>query len=105
MDLSKIDPARLPFIPAGVPPNGTLSNLVNPPSRVHEIKTVIYVTVSFMFVPLVLRLYTRARITRNFGADDCRYSILDNPRGMTDSTAVLAILAAVSQHFKIYTLT
>ncbi|KAF2242994.1 hypothetical protein BU26DRAFT_609705 [Trematosphaeria pertusa] len=70
MDLSSIPPEMLPHIPAGVPPNGTTSNLINPPSREGQTKTVMYVSLPIMFVFLVMRLYTRARVTRGFGADD-----------------------------------
>lgn len=72
MDISKIDPAELPYIAAGDPPDGVTSNLSNPPTRVGETVIVICVTVPIMAVALALRLYTRLRVTRNFGADDCR---------------------------------
>ncbi|KAF2726751.1 hypothetical protein EJ04DRAFT_480099 [Polyplosphaeria fusca] len=70
MDLSKLPPDMLAHIPAGIPPNGTTSNLINPPSRENQTKTVMYASLVIMVIPLILRLYTRARIQRSFGADD-----------------------------------
>ncbi|KAH9863979.1 hypothetical protein J1614_009912 [Plenodomus biglobosus] len=70
MDPTKLDPAMLAYIPAGIAPNGTTSNLVNPPSRDSEVLIVMYVALPIMFIPLILRLYTRVFITKNFGADD-----------------------------------
>lgn len=71
MDLSQIDPALLAFIPVHAPPPGVVSNFDNPASRAHQTQIAIYVSLSVMIIPLVLRIYTRARITRTLGSDDC----------------------------------
>ncbi|KAF2733903.1 hypothetical protein EJ04DRAFT_564760 [Polyplosphaeria fusca] len=50
--------------------NGTAPGLPDPPSRGYQIRTMMYICLPFTIVPLVLRLYTRLRIQKAFGADD-----------------------------------
>lgn len=45
-------------------------NYVDPPTRGHGVLVVNIVCISLAFVVVILRLYTRLRITYSFGADD-----------------------------------
>lgn len=70
VDLSKIPPALLEKFPAGTPPPGLKSNLINPISRGPESKIVVFVMLPLMIIPLLMRLYVRGRIQRSWGGDD-----------------------------------
>jgi len=72
MDPTKIPPEMLAQLPALQPPPGVVPNFVNPQSIAHQTRTAIYVTLPLMLLFLVLRLYTRLRILRAVGADDCK---------------------------------
>ena len=67
----EIDPALLATFPALSPPAGVKSNFVDPESRAGTFRAVAYTSLSIMMVFLLLRIYTRARVNRMFGADDC----------------------------------
>ncbi|KAF1996574.1 hypothetical protein P154DRAFT_498471 [Amniculicola lignicola CBS 123094] len=71
-DLSKLDPSKIDptKYPAAVPPPGVVPNLVNPVSRAHA--TIIFnaVFTAFMLVFVVMRMYTKAFVVKQFGWDD-----------------------------------
>lgn len=58
--------------PAGVPPRGVVPNLVNPPTQAPVLTIGIYVLLPLMMPFFITRLYTRIRLTRNVGIDDCK---------------------------------
>lgn len=60
-------------IPTAEPPEGTLSNFVNPPSLDSQSKIITGLMLSITIIILLLRLYTRVRIMRSWGADDCKF--------------------------------
>ncbi|KAI1455299.1 hypothetical protein F4805DRAFT_459863 [Annulohypoxylon moriforme] len=64
---SSLDISQLPM---ARPPPGVKSNFVNPPSWAPPARAIVYTTWALMLVFFLLRLYTRARITRSLGADD-----------------------------------
>ncbi|OCL10074.1 hypothetical protein AOQ84DRAFT_290010, partial [Glonium stellatum] len=66
-----MDPEILANTPALAPPPGVVPNFVNPQSRADQTRIVICVTLPIMVILLALRIYTRLRKTRAFGADDC----------------------------------
>jgi hypothetical protein len=71
VDLTKLDPAILAMIPAGMPPEGVIPNFVNPESQDRIVAIVIYVTLPLMLFFVALRVYARLHIGHWFGADDC----------------------------------
>ncbi len=60
-------------IPAQAPPAGVTSNFENPYSLAVLPRGFIYATLPPMLVFLGLRFYTRIKITRNVGVDDCEF--------------------------------
>lgn len=71
MDLSKLDPEMLMHIPVHPPPPGVTSNFIDPLSRAYQTRIAIGVMLALMVPLLFLRLYTRLRVTKTFGLDDC----------------------------------
>ncbi|KAG6363982.1 hypothetical protein INS49_009085 [Diaporthe citri] len=57
-------------IPAGPPPPGKVPNLIDPPSQAPILSIGIYVLLPLLVPFVVMRLYTRLRLTRAFGIDD-----------------------------------
>lgn len=72
MDATKVDPGLLAMIPAAQPPNGTFSNFENPESLDRLANLTVYICLPLTMAPLLMRLYTRAKIMRSWGADDCK---------------------------------
>ncbi|KAI8958629.1 hypothetical protein F5Y11DRAFT_362445, partial [Daldinia sp. FL1419] len=64
---SQIDSSHIPLIPA---PSGVRSSFDNPESHAWVGKVIIYITLALMVVFVSLRIYTRARVTLTFRADD-----------------------------------
>lgn len=75
MDLSKIS-----IVP---PPPGVIQNFHDPESRATMGKVVSLIGFGLMVVFVMLRLYTRGRITRSMGWDDCM-SCVPNIGQVTD---------------------
>jgi len=75
MDLSKVPKEVLDRIPLQPPPPGVVSNFEHPVSRAAEVQITTYVFLPLMVIFVLLRLYTRLKITPKFGADDCKASI------------------------------
>lgn len=65
VDLSKI--------PLMQPPPGVTSNFINPPSLANVIIAVQAVFLTLMLGLVILRIYTRAYLTRSLGWDDCEH--------------------------------
>ncbi|KAI1462046.1 hypothetical protein F4805DRAFT_411862 [Annulohypoxylon moriforme] len=65
--LDGIDIWTTPSIP---PPPGVVPNFVNPPSRGPMIRAGMYSILPIMVAFVVLRIYTRARLTHALGSDD-----------------------------------
>jgi hypothetical protein len=64
--------AYMANMPAGPPPEGQVSNFINPPSQQN---TIIAVSTVLMFLTLAfvsLRLYSTFCITRSTGMEDCK---------------------------------
>lgn len=57
-------------IPVATPPPGVTPNFINPPSRSHVAVAVCTVSLVVTFIFVVVRVYTRLRITCSFGYDD-----------------------------------
>ncbi|KAK5631974.1 hypothetical protein RRF57_007688 [Xylaria bambusicola] len=57
--------------PARPPPPGVIPNFTNPPSLSWMGRVAVYITLPVMIVILALRVYTRTRIVKQFGIDDC----------------------------------
>ncbi|KAI2464613.1 hypothetical protein F4781DRAFT_439417 [Annulohypoxylon bovei var. microspora] len=65
-----MDPGYLDSTPARPPPPGRESNFTNPESRCYELIIPIAVFTALNVILVLLRIYSRLRITRSFGADD-----------------------------------
>ncbi|KAI1453182.1 hypothetical protein F4805DRAFT_384402 [Annulohypoxylon moriforme] len=65
-----MDSGYLDSTPARPPPPGRESNFTNPESRCYELIIPIAVFTALIVILLCLRIYSRLRITRSFGADD-----------------------------------
>ncbi|KAI0852723.1 hypothetical protein F5Y00DRAFT_257982 [Daldinia vernicosa] len=65
-----MDPGYLDRTPSVDPPPGRESNFTNPESRSHQLYILIAVLSPIVFLVGSLRIYSRLRITRSFGADD-----------------------------------
>jgi len=72
MDPSEIDPKLLAFIPALAPPPGVRPNFKDPLSLETPLRVSVCLVMALMLVFVSLRVYTRLRITREFGAEDCK---------------------------------
>ncbi|KAI0003479.1 hypothetical protein F4779DRAFT_97597 [Xylariaceae sp. FL0662B] len=57
-------------VPAGLPPSGLQSNLVDPPTQAPVLRTGIYVLLPLMISFFLIRIYTRTRLTHTLGIDD-----------------------------------
>lgn len=71
MDSNDLD--STPVVP---PPPGRTPNFTDPESRCYQLIIPIAVYTALIVVLVSLRIYSRLRITRSFGADDCRGSNL-----------------------------
>lgn len=68
--------ARLnPFdhYPAATPPTGVTPNFVDPPSKGREIEILDGVFTGLMLLAVLVRLFVRARITKQWGWDDRKF--------------------------------
>jgi hypothetical protein len=72
MSSSDFDPAILAHIPLAQPPLGVVPDFNNPVSQASIAAIAIYVTTPFMFVFVVLRIYTRITHFGAVGIDDCK---------------------------------
>ncbi|KAK3374270.1 hypothetical protein B0T24DRAFT_594375 [Lasiosphaeria ovina] len=62
-----IDIWKIPLLP---PPPGVIPNFVDPPSQAHMLRSGMGSILGIMLVFVVLRLWTRIRLTRSLGSDD-----------------------------------
>lgn len=89
-------------IPSQAPPEGVTSNFENPYSLAVLPRGFIYATLPPMVVFLGLRFYTRIKISRKVGIDDCEFSpeVRRLTRTNTDPSCFsdLCALAAVSRN-------
>lgn len=60
-----------PNTPVAAPPPGVIPNYVNPESRGWETILTVTICLTFMFPFFLLRIYSRAFVTRSLGWDDC----------------------------------
>ena len=58
---------------AAPPPPGGRSDFNNPDNYKHDNIVLHTVVLAFTTVAVIVRVYTRAVIKRNFGVDDCTY--------------------------------
>ncbi|KAI1660722.1 hypothetical protein F4813DRAFT_348130 [Daldinia decipiens] len=65
-----MDPGYLDRTPSVDPPPGREPNFTDPESRSHQLYILIAVLSPIVFIVGSLRIYSRLRITRSFGADD-----------------------------------
>lgn len=65
-----MDPGYLDSTPARPPPPGRTSNFTDPESRCYQLIIPIAVFTALIVILVSLRIYSRLRITRSFGADD-----------------------------------
>ena len=72
MDPTKIPPEMLAQLPALQPPPGVQPDFIDPQSIADQTRHAIYACLPLMLLFLFLRLYTRLRILRAVGADDCK---------------------------------
>lgn len=67
LDLSKV--------PAGVPPAGVTSNLIDPPSDGYQITICNIVCLIIVITVFSMRMYTRICIVKAVGYDDCESGV------------------------------
>lgn len=60
-------------IPAGVPPEGQVSNLENPITRGHMITTCDIICMVIVCSVVAARMWTRMRIVKSLWWDDCEF--------------------------------
>ncbi|EPE32138.1 hypothetical protein GLAREA_12220 [Glarea lozoyensis ATCC 20868] len=70
VDLSLIPPEFLNTIPAAQPPPGVISNFLNPAENRIGCRLAVYITLPMAIISLIMRIYTRLRISGGIGADD-----------------------------------
>lgn len=75
LDASKLPPALLEILPALPPPPGVTPNFIDPPSCADLGKGFVYTFLPLMVCFVILRIYTRARVSRGFGVDDCELNL------------------------------
>jgi hypothetical protein len=74
VDLSQIPPEFLNTIPAGHPPPGVTSNFLKPAENKIGCRLAVYITLPMAIISLIMRIYTRLRISGGIGVDDCKGS-------------------------------
>lgn len=82
--------------PVREPPEGQVSNLVDPVSRAYQLEIVIGVMTALVTISMLLRIYCRLKIAPASGADDCK---LMAPRTLQYASADfpgLCLIATVS---------
>lgn len=70
MDLSNLPPEMLAQMPAGIPPNSTVPNLINPHTIGYPILVVNTILMAMMFTFAGLRLYVAIKIKKKMSLDD-----------------------------------
>lgn len=58
-------------IPASAPPDGVTPNFVNPPNQNYQIYSINIALCLTGTAVLILRLYTRGKLQKTIGVDDC----------------------------------
>jgi hypothetical protein len=76
VDLSQIPPEYLASVPALQPPPGVTSNFLNPVKNRIGCRLAVYITLPMAIISLIMRIYTRARVSGGVGADDCKSSFI-----------------------------
>lgn len=66
----------LDHYPAATPPTGVTPNFLDPPSKGTEIEILDGVFTGLMLLAVLVRLFVRARITKQWGWDDRKFSDL-----------------------------
>lgn len=59
--------------PAAAPPPGLVSNFVDPPSTAATVVILSSIFLPVSILSVCLRMYTRARLIRLVGSDDCKF--------------------------------
>lgn len=72
MDTQLLNTSAWDTTPVMPPPPGVTSNFENPVTLAPICRTAIFVAAPLAIVSLALRLYTRLRVTRSIGIDDCK---------------------------------
>lgn len=70
MNMDQLTPEMLMHIPVTPPPEGVTSNFIDPPSRAKQTQVTIGIMLSLIVPALLLRIYTRVKKLKIFGADD-----------------------------------
>lgn len=65
------DTAVLPVAPPGVIPN-----YIDPPNNGHTAAVASLLTLVLAYIAVAVRLFTKVRIVRKAGFDDCRFEML-----------------------------
>ena len=67
-----------PNTPMAAPPPGVIPNFVNPDSRGGETIVTVTICLALMVPFFVMRIYSRAFVTRSLGWDDCKDDSTEN---------------------------
>ena len=95
MSLAGIPPAELPFIPGMEPPNGTLSNFIDPPNRADVYIIVAAIFLGLATISVVLKLYVRLFVQRSPWWDDCKYRYSSRNAEARPNHLVVALVFAL----------
>lgn len=82
--------------PVREPPEGQVSNLVDPVSRAYQLEIVIGLMTALVTISIFLRIYCRLKIAPVFGADDCRLMAPRIPQCASANFPGLCLIATVS---------
>ena len=67
------DYSFLDNFPAGGPPAGEVSNLINPPTQIVPVVVICSVFWTLMITMVSIRFFVRLHLTRSFGPEDYEY--------------------------------
>ena len=68
--LLSLDPAELAHVPAGTPPPGQESNLIDPPSEGYLFLAVGSLVLGLMYITVGMSLYVKLKVRRRWAPDD-----------------------------------
>ena len=68
-------PPPLDRIPLGRPPPGVVPNFINPDTIAPAMTIPVFMLLAASIIALGMRWYTRAKILRTIGVDDCEFSV------------------------------
>lgn len=88
MDPSHMDLSHTPFLK---PPPGVVPEFVDPVSQAPTVIVINVVWITLMLCFVVMRIYTKGRILRNLGWDDCKpFSLPDSSQSrLADRSQIL----------------